>query len=199
MELDIETVFDLIEMNCQLESDSSTELEFIALKVHKFDGPFSILKAPDIWTIEKIISSQQLRVKSEDSLYDFICAGLKSKPDLFNLFEHIRFDYLSTEQMNDFYETVCNSFDQFNILIFESLRKRLIIPIDLLTSSSRCENGIIRFLTKKCCGNVHDKGEIVTEFSSLHPSSDWNDWKPVVDLDDRTIRSVFHSDNKPNL
>jgi hypothetical protein len=198
MELSIETVIDLIEINCRIECDSSTELEFIASHFHEFEDPFSKLKSLDISMIEKIVRSQQLHVKSEDSLYDFICAGLKNNPDFFNLFEHIRFDYLSTAKICDFCEMVCDFFDRFNISIFKNLRKRLIIPIDPLTSGWHCEKGIIRFLTTKCCGNVHDKSEIVIEFSSMHPSSEWQNWKSVVDLDGKDYHSVFHSDNRPN-
>jgi hypothetical protein len=38
--LNIETVFDLIKLNCVLESNSSTELDFLASKFPEFDDPF---------------------------------------------------------------------------------------------------------------------------------------------------------------
>jgi hypothetical protein len=197
-ELSIATCFDLIKMNCALESDSSTELDFLASKFHEFDDPLSKLKSLDFWMIEKIVLSQELKLKSEDSLYTFICAGLDTNSDFFSLFQHIRFDSRSTENMCEFCELVSKSFDRFTLSIFESLRKRHIIPVIPFQSSTRCEVEIIRFLTKKCCGNAQKKGEIGIEFSSLHPSSLWQQWTRVVDLDDKDVYSVFHSDNKPN-
>jgi hypothetical protein len=199
-ELSLETVFDLIELNRALESDLSTELDFIASKFDEFDDPFSTLKAKELefWMIERIVSSGELKLKSEDSLYTFICAGLESNPDFFSLFEHVEFASLSTAHMKKFCELSCRWFDRFTVSIFERLRQRLIIPITPFASSLFYEDGILRFLTKQCGGNVHEKGEIEIGYSSLHPSSEWQHFARVVDLDDKAIHSVFISSNKPD-
>jgi hypothetical protein len=156
-ELSIETVFDLMKLKCPLESDSSVENEF--------DDPFSTLESLDFWKIETIVSSPELKLKSEDLLYTFICTGLENNPDFFGLFQHIQFDFLSTENMRKFCELVWKSFDRFNLSIFESLRTCLIIVVTPFKANSRGEVGIIRSLAKRYCGNVQAKGEMRIEMN----------------------------------
>jgi hypothetical protein len=198
------------------------EIEFAAS--HFFEIDLDRLKAVNISVLERILSSEALHLKDEDSLLDFIC-DVESDCDIV-LLRHLRVEYLSCKGMELFLNRLFHP--DLDPLIWFSLRRRLILPIecgdleysstaksrfvgaaflrrplkriDIHTKEDKSYNkdklldGIMSYLTKKYGGNVHEKG-IVTIASKSVRSCDPM-WA-VQNLADVSVTSVFVSEDEP--
>jgi hypothetical protein len=158
----------------------SAELEFVASHFDDF------LPHHQTWTtlpfsfLYEIIGHRSLRIENEDGLYDFIRKGTKMNPEMFCLLEFVRFEYCSTDVMNDFFDLLWESFYEINASMWAILRTRLVLPTININKrlakqfpplvkkgkvkewqSNEVEvyvpDGIIAHLTRECGGNVHDR------------------------------------------
>jgi hypothetical protein len=82
--------------------DISAELRFFASHFYNFLPHPQTLSTLPFSFLYEIIGHGSLRIESEDSLYDFIRKGTKMSPEVFCLLEFVRFEYCSTDVMDDF-------------------------------------------------------------------------------------------------
>jgi hypothetical protein len=160
--------------------------------------------------IIQILSSESLRIESEDSLYEFTREGIEKDCNDFEMLEFIQFEYLSCGKMSDFIEWSCESHEVFRDLFSmriwraicvrlglkvspESRNRRLTFPKErIVPSGDECLDGIIAHLTRKYSGNVHDLG-IVSASSSTTDNS-----HIARNATELNTKNHFHSLNEPN-
>jgi hypothetical protein len=124
--------------------------------------------------ISSIIGHGSLRPDSEDSLYGFIRKGMETNGEMFGFLEFVRFEYCSTDVMNNFFELFSKHLYEINASIWAGLRARLILPQrawkhfpPLMKKGNGkywragqldidVRDGIFARLTTECRGNVHD-------------------------------------------
>lgn len=184
-------------------------IDFVASRFYSIDQK-ELKKLPKS-ILYSIISSDHLTLESEDSLLDFI-HQIFDNHDGENLkitefYEKVEFCELTQNKFNEF----LNSFD-INQMTNELWRKfkEIISPYNKGNDQNRryysngklfeydgnmtnCFNGIIRYLTKKCHGNVDEKNVVKVTSSTVY----YNRYsKYVVDLDDD--KHYFTSDCQQN-
>jgi hypothetical protein len=165
-----------------------------------------------IETSSGIVFNFALQRKDEDCLYEMIYECFLRDSQYFPLFEHVRYEYLSNESMKSFIYLIDQSFDLLTFPIWQSLSRRLSLPVSIDLSAERFINqpdsvschysgsasdsldGIISYLTKKKCGHVMDHDMI-----SITASSVINDrFYPPRNLADFQNQAFFATDNVPN-
>jgi hypothetical protein len=171
---------------CSEESIAISASEFCELTLEELDE-FSVAN------LIHILSRNSLRVSSEDSLFSFIRSHIIANAEYWDLFQFVRFEYLSRECISDFLSIVPERLDyRLWAAVSPRLLTRLdMTPIEFPLPESKPPEGIISYLTQKYGGNVHDKG-IVTITSK---SSGTGDVRNVADLN---TDSKFYSKNEPN-
>jgi hypothetical protein len=126
--------------------------------------------------IYEIYGCGSLRLESEDNLYDFISKGIETDPEMFCLLEFVRFEYCSTEVMNDFFDLLSGHFCEIKASMWAVLCGRLIRPgktwMPFPPSVKKGNNfdvpdGIIAHLTRECGGNVYDRHVVVVTCGSF--------------------------------
>jgi hypothetical protein len=80
------------------------ELEFVASHFGDFLLRPKAFPALPFSFLYEIISHGSLRIESEDGLYDFIRKGTKMNLEMFYLLEFVRFEYCSTDVMDNFFD-----------------------------------------------------------------------------------------------
>jgi hypothetical protein len=68
--------------------------------------------------IYEILGHGSLRLESEDGLYHFIRKGIETDLEMFGLLEFVRFEYCSTDVMNDFFDLLSDHFYEINASIW---------------------------------------------------------------------------------
>jgi hypothetical protein len=186
------------------------EIDFAAS--HFYEIEVEGLKGMDISIVEGILSSESLRLGSEDSLLDFICS-LESVAQ-FPLVRYLRLEYLSADGIVNFLSV----FSDFicDPLVWSSVCDRLRVPFlgrrsevtfeirpGPVFSFKRSEllDGMIRYLTKKHGGNVDRKRVVMissntaTFASRSWPSNaadfDFDSYFPLPEEPGRFIRWDF--------
>jgi hypothetical protein len=116
----------LLEGNCE---DISGEISFAASRF--FELSSSDLSSLSFTAFAAVIRNASLRLSSEDSLFEMICARMRSASDshFFDLLQFIRFEFFSGGCFAKFSDLVCTHFDELNVLHWESLRGRLLLPV----------------------------------------------------------------------
>jgi hypothetical protein len=160
--------------------------------------------------IIQIISSESLRIDSEDTLYEFTRERVGNDWNDFEMLEFIQFEYASCGKMSEFIEWSCESFEVFRDLFSmgiwqaicvrlglkvspESLNRRLTFPTErIVPSGDQCLDGIIAHLTRKHSGNVHDRGIISASSSTTH------DNYIARNATELNTKSYFSCLNEPN-
>lgn len=163
-----------------------------------------------------IISNENLTIKSEDSLFDFIEKyfnqnGEEKESDLniFSFYEEIEFTELSENKLNKFIQFISPS--EISNKLWQKLNKFFFIKrtddhlnknrylyqgrqLEFDVNNRKKFEGIIDHLTKDCGGNVSDKGVVkVTSSSSCGASYGP---KNIVDIHDKN--HYFESANFAN-
>jgi hypothetical protein len=126
-----------------------------------------------------------------------------SDSHFFGLLQFIRFELLSGGCFAKFFDLVCDHFDELNVLHWESLRGRLLLPVSPAHTNLRSAvpplpsgpavetlpfrpsfplDGIISHLTAKFGGNVHDHGVFHITASRVVNDSSNHTAKNVADL-----------------
>lgn len=150
----------------------------------------------------EIISSEFLKVDSQDSLIDFINEIFKNneKSDKIYFYEKVEFDKLSeekfqlfleefdyTEMTNQLWQKLCSCFNHQKTTIKKGTAKE----IQYDGNASNRFKGIIHYLSEKCGGNVSEKGVVNVTASTSNESA-----KKVVDFEDTSkyYQSAWMSD-----
>jgi hypothetical protein len=206
----------------ELGSNIHEELEFIACSFHEFDSDyFEKLRALDLETLERILSSENLCLNDEDTLVEFISSLGQEYSSLYNCVEcqyltrsgiEMLLSFLSLEQINYAgWDSICRRLrievPRTNVLgkRFKgggSIYKQHTI-LDLPYSEGKPFEGIINYLTVECDGNVHEKGIVTITTSdaesnlprSIGEEFRENDFVKLVEYGER--KSWF-SKNLPN-
>jgi hypothetical protein len=144
--------------------------------------------------IYTIISRGSLRVDSEDSLYDFIRNGIETNQEMFSLLEFVRWEYCSTDVLNDFFDVLSEHSYEINTSMWASLCARLVLsnrtrkqfPPSVKKGKLRLSNGsqtdkmygipdgIIAHLTREYGGNVHDRHVVDIMSGSFKKETVWS-------------------------
>jgi hypothetical protein len=171
------------------------EIGFAASHFYELD--FEELKDLGVSILERIVSSPVLRLEDEDSLLEFICKVDCDRPILVR---HILSEYVKSDNMPVFLGFFAAS--NPDPVIWSSLCCRLVLPVwrphnkvvipmKLVGST----DGIISYLVRKHCGNLHEKG-IVTITSQS--DADDNPDVSLKHLVDRKLALAFFSKDEPD-
>jgi hypothetical protein len=134
------------------------------------------MKAFCVSAICEVLGHGSLRLDSEDTLYNFISEGAETNREMFSLLEFVRWEYCSTDVINDFFDLLSDHLYEMNVSVWAKLTGRLIPPqgtrmqfppsvregrlrySDGSQTDETCDipEGIIAHLTRECGGNVHD-------------------------------------------
>ncbi|OHT03883.1 hypothetical protein TRFO_28783 [Tritrichomonas foetus] len=190
--------------------DCNEEIDFLAKRFYKFSSNDQ-LKVLDLETLCDILTNPNLCLYDESCLLYFILDLVKEDKKFYCLFEYLEFTELT---VNDI-EMFINIFN-INYLsgsIWKSLCSRLVQKINYESSITRYSNdinttehypvfdpndnnanqkmnGIIRYLSEKCNGNIMEKNVINIKYSDEHPIN----ISSIVDLD---VDSSFYTSAKP--
>jgi hypothetical protein len=177
------------------------EISFIASHFHEID--ISGLCKFDDTILSRILSSDELRIKSEDWLYDMIWKLVEIDRQHFCLIQFIRFEFVSKSiaarfivdgvELND--SSIWSTLGRRFVGDYSDLKstRRLFVEGRRFSPSGQSLDGIISYLTSKCSQNVHD-ADLVEVTSNTVSSSDY--LKRVADLQNRN--SYFQSNDEPN-
>jgi hypothetical protein len=176
------------------------EIEFAASHLYEF--PSSSLSTVSLLDFESFVSHPSLKIASEDWLCETILSRAGEDSSFFNLFEFVRFEYLSSAAISAFSIFVSERLDLMNASIWSSLSVRLnadisqripnsrSIGVEFHPNSSGPLDGIIASLTRKYGGNVHDRGAITITADASYSDSSGHAAKNAADL---TADSHFYS------
>jgi hypothetical protein len=187
-ELTIDKAIDRLQFHSRIGINLGKEVEFVSSHFYELSDATNSLQSIDASVIFDVICHPSLKIRSEDSLYDFILHGMSRNGDFFNLLEFIRFGYLSLSKFKEFFELIRESFEYLTVSLWTDLRNRLSLPVSSTSSNDRIHefvkqppdrsvtdftptsplNGIVAYLTRQCGGNVHDNGIVVITASSSY-------------------------------
>jgi hypothetical protein len=189
--------------------DVGAEICFAAS--HFFEISSSDLSSLSFSAFEEIARHADLKVSSEDSLFEFICEHISSNSQFFEVFQFVRFEFLSVANLTKFFDLVCGFFDRFTISHWASLRSRLLLPVAAIFPlpsgrgslpgrlfpfrSSSPLDGIISHLASKFGGNVQDRSAVTITANRVYSSDASCAAKNAADLG---TDSYFCSANEPN-
>jgi hypothetical protein len=187
--------------------DFSREIAFVASHFHDFSK--SELSDLNLSILSEIVSSNDLKIASEDQLYEVLWDFVDQDRSNFNLLSFVRFEYLSSSTIRRFIDSVSSFLDLFNSSIWSRLSSRLLLGVSTEVPNDRVAvsevrsqrfsptsdsplNGIISHLTSKYGRNIHDQGVVIASASSTNG----NPAKYVLDLQNHS--SCFQSHNEAN-
>lgn len=179
------------------------EIDFVAN--HFYEINKDELKKLDDDIIEMIIQNDNLKIKDEDSLLQFIIDLYNENNTRKNLFENVYYSKVSQKEIMNFFTTF--DFNDITPEIWQSIIQRTNNSENNQTSRKLKEwkikkilykknqnlNGIIKYLTKKAGGNIVKK-EIINITSSGDNSYSYLP-SNLVDFDDLSSNSMWKSDN----
>jgi hypothetical protein len=206
--IDPSTVCRLWRTKTVLGRSADDEIEFAASHFCELDA--EVLREMDVSILERIVSSESLRLKCEDSFLELIF--ILEREDQIVLVRYLWSEYLISQGMNLLLERLGNSIH--DLFVWDSLCARLRLPVSpghssiaasrfVLPSRSNFEfpmkiaksfEGIIWHLTEKHGGNVHDKGIVAMTSKSVWDNNPKYPPKQAVDL---TSELFFESTNAP--
>jgi hypothetical protein len=161
-----------------------TQVELLAQNFYQFTQQNSnFINVFDFNTLLAIISYQSLEI--EEFLGDFILSRIQQDPIHFQLLRFLNFPVLSTDRFKRIWDLGPGVIQHgpVDFDLWTQIGTRMILPLDKLSlplfpferyyvnfpyrgvDATRMENGIIRFLSDRCGGNVVDQG-IVQTFQS---------------------------------
>lgn len=229
-EITIENVFDRLKdkqayMKHYVNSEqliASEEIEFIS--GHFYEIEESKIKSLSKNVIEQIIKNKKLKLLDEDMLLRIIIDLYSEDKKVSSLFDYVYFVNVSNDEMSHFY----NIFDindmsnevwrslierSLNSTVnFQSLKNDVRYLIKAFSFSEEKKfNGIIKYLTDKTGGNIHDNNtiEVTSNSFSSHPKNllDFNsnnyygaghEWKDIwicYDFKEKKVKLTNYSIN----
>jgi hypothetical protein len=204
-ELSIDNVVKRMNSLSDICANYENEVRFVSS--HLYEISSSDVDKLKFDVFREVVSCNDLKIESEDWLYETISRRISWDFRYFEMFELIRFEFLSVAKMHDYFEIVSNSFEHFTVSQWQSLYSRLIHTIDeqrvndrvvvrgtlFEPSSPLC--GILHHLTSRFGGNVHDRNVVnitANQVCNSHPNYAA---KNVADFESN---SCFFSMDKPN-
>jgi hypothetical protein len=198
-------VIERLRYRWKIGCDISTEIEFIAS--HFFEFSVSDFGCLDLGILGAILRHEKLKICNEEMIYDLVKSRLSESNEYFSLFEFVRYEYLSTDRLHDFFDIMLTSLEFIDQSLWNSLRTRFLLPVHpthpndrLAIASISCSfnsssplDGIISRLTRECGGNVHDKNIVKVTVSSSGRSD-----RPARNVVDLLVDSYFDTENRPN-
>jgi hypothetical protein len=179
-EITCENAISRLQLHFEFGEDYESAVHFCSS--HFFELDWSSVTGFPIELAIAIVSQESLKLRDEDQLLHFIRSGLCKDERYCNLFEFVRFEYLSVSSMEWFVNCIMESFDLLTPSVWSGLCRRLTFPVSPSSSSERDRfisqfiqcgfvkdsplNGIIAFLTKKYGGHVQDRGIVLITASS---------------------------------
>ena len=133
-ELSVDNVVDRINFKRSFELDSTKEHEFAAS--HFFEIEESKLKKLSIDDLMQILSNSSLKLDNEDQLCSLALSLAEEDSSFVVLFQEIRFEYLSCDQMRSFCEFFMERSDHMDSVIWSRLMKRLCLDVE----PDECQN-----------------------------------------------------------
>jgi hypothetical protein len=168
--------------NHHFESISDDEMGILAKHFHEL--PETLLNECPIDFLSALLSHSDLQIKDEDSLVTFLISLWTSDPAYFVLSEFILFEFVSASQIGDFVESIFHFVTEINRGLWRSMCDRLILPVRFHMIWNRiteqggvvsipfraCSplDGIIRYLSWRCQGNVHERGLVRITATSVY-------------------------------
>jgi hypothetical protein len=158
----------------------SSDIGFIASHFDEMNGDLFSKLSFDLAGV--ILSEANLRLKSEDVLYNLISSRIGADERFFSLFEFVHFEYLEIGTIERFSHDFFHHFEHFNFALWNRLCGRLCRqlqghPNENCAMDMRWEDfpmpsddefrGIIAGLTSRYRGNVHDRGIVTVSASSM--------------------------------
>ena len=178
-ELSIDNVIAKLNFKHSLDFDSKQEIEFIA-------EHFEEMKEKEIGSdfLPLILDSNKLKLNNEKSLLDFVIEQVEKDRKNICLVKYIHCEYLSKGEELEAYVKLLDSIESNEIIgsLWPSLRKHFIVKETVNKERFLKEkgiefkqgngnfNGIIKYLSDECGGNIIDKS-IITVTSSSNSSS----------------------------
>lgn len=204
------------------------ELNFCAQNFNQLSQ--KIKSQLDLEDIEKIITSDELQIEDEDYLLNFVIDLYQTNKNSSYLFDNIYFINISNEALNFFYTKF--DINDLHQSTWDSIMDRLLnsrgsqcIEKRQYTNSNKPSqklfeysadspfNGILKYLTDKTGGNIHDNGTIsitasstqyfagqkfakncknLVNYTDFHKSSMWspaneNNFSLIFDFKDRHV------------
>lgn len=174
---------------------------------HFYELPIEKVKTLEIEVIEELIKNGNLRLESEDSLLLFILQLYEKDKTCSILFEYVKFKNLSKEPLTEFmnhfdiqylnYGTFCSICNSITNEEDKRSERYLAKYISFEHKEGDEFNGIMKYLTDKTNGNIHDNGTI--EITANSKRSDSNNYtKNVVDYQSNESFFRFGDDQSPN-
>jgi hypothetical protein len=166
-EVDINNCISRLENKVRNKCNIDEELNFIASHFYMFNSrELERLKNNKIEVLERILSSENLLLKDEDSLVEFISSLGEEYSELY---DYVEFEFLSVKGIETFLS--CFSLESIDSILWESIFRRLRYEVCNCKSWNKRFtskdvfpyiignefDGIINFLRKECGGNVHGK------------------------------------------
>jgi hypothetical protein len=128
-ELSIDSVLKRLERHRRMNIDYSQEIAFIALHFHEID--ISDLVICDQSILSRIFLSTELKIKSEDWLYEQIWQLVEVDRMNFTLVQFIRFEFVSTRIARQFIENGFAFIDLIDLSIWSSLGSRFVEEVSV--------------------------------------------------------------------
>lgn len=154
---------------------------------HFFELDESTIINLNDFILNAILSSSKLKVESEDSLLNvllkrrsFILEKEKKRENGTFFIEFIQFEFLSEKAIESFLNEI--PFDEINSEIWERIKKRLVLPVQIKTKNERANkntnvtlsydeknplNGIFHHLTKITNGNIQKNNTVEITCSAI--------------------------------
>jgi hypothetical protein len=187
--------------------DFSREIGFIASHIDEVS--ILELKKHDEWVLLKILSSKELKVRSEDWFYEVVSELVEFDRQFFRLLEYVEFEFVSREIASRFIESSRQFLDLIDLSIWSNLGRRFIHEITASRSNERLHkrsvtlapgsesrlDGIVSYLTSKFGGHVCDKTIVNIISNSVYSSCLA---KHAADLRNHTNSSRFLTQDEAN-
>lgn len=146
--------------------------------------------------VEKIFSSDKLRVESEDSLFEVIC---HLGTDYYFLFDYVEMQYLSVQNVAKLIENIDNCDIQFHTLLWKSICRRLVRELENKSSFKNprqkrpvnCENGVFRYIREKSNKKEYPSKEFDAETSGISSGE-------IKNLFDQSRKTYLVTNNDEN-
>lgn len=194
-------IFDIIKLNHQLNhcQNSQKTIQFLA---SNFYSLFERINVQELTKdeLEAIFSSPELKIESEDSLFEFIYS---KGPEFFFLFDYVEIQYLSIKNVQLLIDSINNYELSLHRPLWSSICRRLLLDpsednspenprsIQKENKPLNCENGIFEYLRNESNGNPCAKCVINIETTDVNCGSKQN-------LFDKSQKTEFRLDNKSN-
>ncbi|KAK8854333.1 hypothetical protein M9Y10_016893 [Tritrichomonas musculus] len=167
----------------------------------------SKMKKINIDMIEEILKNEELKLEDEDTLLNFVLDLYENNDQFSSLFEYVKFENVSEESLSNFIDKF--DYQLMTAGVWKSICHRL-VPNDqekgnrykqsykkFVHKEGEDFNGIIRYLTNKYGGNVHDKG--VVDISSTSIQGDKIAYHPKNLVDYQNSSNYYYSKPEPSV